>query len=112
MKIACVSSGSNRALAALGELEERYELVDPDFCDVLVALGGDGFLLHTMRDHRDRGVPIFGMNCGTVGFLLTPTGPTRSRSGWPRRPGRTCHRSPCGPKRSPASRWMASPSTR
>ena len=75
MKIACVSSGSNRALAALGELEERYELVDPDFCDVLVALGGDGFLLHTMRDHLDRGVPIFGMNRGTVGFLLNPYRP-------------------------------------
>jgi NAD+ kinase len=37
---------------------------------VLVALGGDGFLLHTMHDRLALSVPIFGMNRGTVGFLL------------------------------------------
>jgi NAD+ kinase len=37
---------------------------------VLVALGGDGFLLHTMHEHLALGVPIFGMNRGSVGFLL------------------------------------------
>jgi NAD+ kinase len=70
MGIACVSSESDRARAALAELEKRYELVAPESCDVLVALGGDGFLLHTMHEHLALGVPIFGMNRGTVGFLL------------------------------------------
>jgi len=70
MRIACVSSGSDLARAALAELEERYELVDLGSCGVLVALGGDGFLLHTMHDRLALSVPIFGMNRGTVGFLL------------------------------------------
>jgi NAD+ kinase len=70
MEIACVSSESDRARAALAELEKLYELVAPESCDVLVALGGDGFLLHTMHEHLALGVPIFGMNRGSVGFLL------------------------------------------
>ena len=37
--------------------------------DVIVALGGDGFMLHTLHEHID-GAPIFGMNVGTVGFLM------------------------------------------
>lgn len=38
--------------------------------DVIVALGGDGFLLHTMHEYLGTGLPIYGMNRGTVGFLL------------------------------------------
>ncbi len=38
--------------------------------DVVVVLGGDGFMLQTMHRFIDRDVPLYGMNCGTVGFLL------------------------------------------
>jgi NAD+ kinase len=69
-KIACTASGSRRAQAALAELSERYEFVETDDCDVIVALGGDGFLLHTMHEHIALDRPIFGMNRGTVGFLM------------------------------------------
>ena len=48
----------------------RYELVDPGDCDIIVALGGDGLLLHTIHEHLQLGRPIFGMNRGTVGFLM------------------------------------------
>ena len=65
-----VCSGSERAPAAFAEIEGRYEWADPDDCDVLVALGGDGFLLHVMHRHLELARPIFGMNRGTVGFLL------------------------------------------
>lgn len=69
-RIACVASDSVQARAAQAELAARYDLVDPDECDVIVALGGDGLLLHTIHDHLQLGRPIFGMNRGTVGFLM------------------------------------------
>ena len=45
-------------------------MVAPGNADVIVALGGDGFLLETMHMVRGRDVPVFGMNCGSVGFLM------------------------------------------
>jgi NAD+ kinase len=69
-RIACVASSSAQARAAQGELAARYDLVDPSDCDVIVALGGDGLLLHTIHEHLQLGRPIFGMNRGTVGFLM------------------------------------------
>jgi NAD+ kinase len=70
LRIGCVCSGSERARVAFAEIEDRYQWADPDDCDVLVALGGDGFLLHVMHRHLALARPIFGMNRGTVGFLL------------------------------------------
>ena len=69
-RIACVASDSAQARAAQAELAARYDLVDPDDSDVIVALGGDGLLLHTIHDHLQLGRPMFGMNRGTVGFLM------------------------------------------
>jgi NAD+ kinase len=68
-RIACVASSSAPARAAQADLAARYDLVDPGDCDVIVALGGDGLLLHTIHEHLQLGRPIFGMNRGTVGFL-------------------------------------------
>ena len=65
-----MASSSAPARAAQAELAAHYDLVDPDDCDVIVALGGDGLLLHTIHDHLQLGRPIFGMNRGTVGFLM------------------------------------------
>src|SRR4029453_11629114 len=69
-RIACVASGSAAARAAQADLAARYDLVDPGECDIIVALGGDGLLLHTIHEHLQLGRPIFGMNTGTVGFLM------------------------------------------
>src|SRR5215217_2715812 len=68
--IACVASSAVAARTAQADLAARYDLVDPGDCDVIVALGGDGLLLHTIQDHLQLGRPIFGMNRGTVGFLM------------------------------------------
>ena len=38
--------------------------------DVIVALGGDGFMLQTLHADRGAGLPVYGMNCGTIGFLM------------------------------------------
>ena len=53
-----------RALAAL------YGQCDPESADVIVALGGDGFMLQTLHRFMDTGTPVYGMNRGTVGFLM------------------------------------------
>ncbi len=57
-------------LAALTNLRQRYEDVGPDKADVIVALGGDGFMLQTLHTFIERGKPIYGMNFGSVGFLM------------------------------------------
>jgi NAD+ kinase len=58
------------AQAGLAELKARYEHVSPERADIIVALGGDGFMLETLHVCMARSVPIYGMNLGTVGFLL------------------------------------------
>jgi NAD+ kinase len=69
-RIACLASSSAAARAAQADLAARYDLVDPADCDVIVALGGDGLLLHTIHERLQLGRPIFGMHRGTVGFLM------------------------------------------
>lgn len=68
--IAFAASRADEAQAALKTLRKRYDTVTPEKADVIVALGGDGFMLRTIHKHMDRKVPIYGMNCGTVGFLM------------------------------------------
>jgi NAD+ kinase len=58
------------AQAGLAALQARYEHVPPEEADLIVALGGDGFMLETLHACIERPVPIYGMNLGTVGFLL------------------------------------------
>lgn len=69
-KIACLASRSPKAQEGLKEIAERYPLVEVDQADCIVALGGDGFLLSVVHEHLHRDMPIYGMNCGTIGFLL------------------------------------------
>jgi NAD+ kinase len=69
---ALLASPTDEAQAARKKLLERRDWVDIDDADMVVALGGDGFLLqvlHTMLEKR-RILPVFGMNLGTVGFLM------------------------------------------
>lgn len=69
-KLSFVASSLPGAQEALALLRERYPSVPPGEADVIVALGGDGFMLETLHTYLDRRVPIYGMNKGTVGFLL------------------------------------------
>jgi NAD+ kinase len=69
-RIACVDSGSDPAKASRCELVARYDLVPPEESDVIVGLGGDGLVLRAVHDYLHLERPIFGMNRGTVGFLL------------------------------------------
>jgi len=69
-KIAFISSGTEEARAAQQSLIARYGSVAPGDADVLVALGGDGLMLQTLHTFMNTGKPIYGMNCGSVGFLM------------------------------------------
>ena len=68
--IAFAASQAPEAQRALGRLREMYGGVDPHEADVVVALGGDGFMVETLHDRLQSGKPVYGMNCGTVGFLM------------------------------------------
>ncbi len=69
-KIALVASDTPEATAALKRLEKRYGGTKADDADIIVALGGDGFMLESLHRVMGSGKPIYGMNCGTVGFLM------------------------------------------
>jgi NAD+ kinase len=69
---ALVASPAEGAQAAEALLRERYDFVPMEEAEQIVALGGDGFLLQTLHDMLGGGrlCPVFGMNRGTVGFLM------------------------------------------
>ncbi|MDH3738081.1 MAG: NAD kinase [Alphaproteobacteria bacterium] len=69
-RIAIVAADFDDAQTALAELTQKYTTVEPQDADVIVALGGDGFVLQTLRHYIDRKVPVFGMNRGSIGFLM------------------------------------------
>ena len=69
-KIAFVASGSPQSEEALESLRNRYPHVEPEESDVIVALGGDGFMLKTLHEFMTLKKPIYGMNRGTIGFLM------------------------------------------
>jgi NAD+ kinase len=65
-----VASPFPEAKAAEKQLAKLYGNVKPDSADVIVALGGDGLMLQTLRRFMRSGKPIYGMHRGTVGFLM------------------------------------------
>ena len=69
-RIAFTASDHPRAREALEELTGRHRDFSRNEADVLVPLGGDGFMLHTLHENSDRNLPVFGMHLGEVGFLM------------------------------------------
>ena len=67
-KLALLASPTDEAQAALAALTARYGTHTPEDADVIVSLGGDGFMLSVLRQNLGR--PVYGMNRGTVGFLM------------------------------------------
>ncbi len=54
----------------MNRLRKLFGTHEPEKADVVVALGGDGLMLQTMHRFVSTGLPIYGMNRGTVGFLM------------------------------------------
>lgn len=69
-KIAFLASDAPEAKKALTRLARRYGNAEPAQADVVVALGGDGHMLQTLHRFVSTGTPIYGMNRGSVGFLM------------------------------------------
>ncbi len=65
-----VAADAPDAQSALKLMRDRYEDRGVDGCDVIVALGGDGFMLQTLHTFLGRNKPIYGMNLGSIGFLM------------------------------------------
>src|SRR5574338_737372 len=68
--VAFVSSEHEDARRARERMQAAYRHTSPERADVIVALGGDGFMLETLHRYMHRNVPIYGMNRGSVGFLM------------------------------------------
>jgi NAD+ kinase len=68
--IAFVASAAPDAQSALKTLQGRYANVAPEEADAIVALGGDGLMLQSLHRLMGTAKPIYGMNKGTVGFLM------------------------------------------
>jgi NAD+ kinase len=71
-KRALLMSPTDQAERAASIMQKRYKWVDIEDADLVVALGGDGFMLQTLHNmlENKRILPVFGMNLGTVGFLM------------------------------------------
>ena len=69
-RIAFAAATHDEAQAAEARLKARYTHVPPEEADIVVALGGDGFMLQSLHAFMQKRTPIFGMNRGSVGFLM------------------------------------------
>jgi NAD+ kinase len=69
-KIAFLSSSTPEALKVKSTLESLYPHVDPSSADIIVVLGGDGFMLEVMHSQLNQKTPLYGIHCGSVGFLM------------------------------------------
>src|ERR1700749_3693851 len=64
------ASDASDAQAALAALRKRYDDAGEKDADIIVALGGDGFMLQALHKFLNGKKPIYGMNLGSVGFLM------------------------------------------
>jgi NAD+ kinase len=69
-RLAFVASDTPEAVAARRELVARYGETPVEEADVIVALGGDGMMLQALRTFMNTDRPVYGMNRGSVGFLM------------------------------------------
>ena len=69
-RICVLASPTDLAREARDRLVASYGDVDFKDADIVVCLGGDGFMLETLHRTLSRDVPVYGMNCGSVGFLM------------------------------------------
>jgi NAD+ kinase len=69
-RITFLASEADAAQTARERLVRRYGSVPGTEAGVIVALGGDGFMLQTLHATEGRDIAVYGMNCGTIGFLM------------------------------------------
>jgi len=70
MKFHFVSSNTSEAIKAKEEYIKSYNQTDPELADIIIPIGGDGILLKSLHDFNELDKPFFGINYGSVGFLM------------------------------------------
>ena len=74
-KVAVFAADTSLAHKAYREITQKYAVSAPEEADVIIALGGDGHMLEVMHNYMHLNKPIYGMNLGSVGFLLNNYAP-------------------------------------
>jgi NAD+ kinase len=69
-RVAFLASETDEAQQALHTLKQNYKAVEASDADIIVAIGGDGFMLETLHQYLGTGKAIYGMNRGSIGFLM------------------------------------------
>ena len=64
------SSDNQDAIKQKTELTSDFGEFSPEEADIIIVLGGDGYMLEAIKTHMDKNVPFFGLNYGSVGFLM------------------------------------------
>ena len=70
MKFHFISSNTSEAISAKEQYINSYDQADPKIADIIVPIGGDGILLKSLHDFNELNKPFFGINYGSVGFLM------------------------------------------
>ena len=70
MKFHFISSNTSEAISAKEKYINSYHQADPSIADVIIPIGGDGILLKSLHDFNELNKPFFGINFGSVGFLM------------------------------------------
>ncbi len=65
-----LASSNSEAIEQKKVLEEQYGTNSLDNADVIIVLGGDGFMLEAIKNHMSHNLPLFGLNYGSIGFLM------------------------------------------
>ena len=73
MKFHFISSNTKEAVKAKKEYINSYRQTEPDLADIIIPIGGDGILLKSLHDFNELNKPFFGINYGSVGFLMNST---------------------------------------
>jgi NAD+ kinase len=76
-KLTFISADTKEAQQALKKLRQHHEDVGIDSADIAISIGGDGTMLETLHKTYNHGLPVYGMNCGSVGFLMNPYRPEK-----------------------------------
>lgn len=74
MKLSFFASDTEQVQSIKSRLVEKYGNCSPEECDYIVVLGGDGTMLEALHQTMKNCKPVYGMNCGSVGFLFNPYG--------------------------------------
>ena len=65
-----IADNTKAAKNSLDIIKKQYDFFSRSETDIIVVLGGDGFMLDMLKEYQDLGLPFYGINQGTVGFLM------------------------------------------